>query len=145
MRAVVIKEDALKLARAYTTNVDPEQNGMSMGNSAQLELFSDGKGAFACKSSTAPTHNIVEEIRSGCLRSRRKYNNNNSGTVTAPRINPVSGVTQVISTAPYCANTQQAIAPYQYQLKLLHFLHQLAYIVHEFVRSAIAVAAYTYR
>ncbi|MBT5366091.1 MAG: VWA domain-containing protein [Phycisphaerae bacterium] len=35
-------EDALKLARAYTTNVDPEQNGMSMGNSAQLELFSDG-------------------------------------------------------------------------------------------------------
>ena len=35
-------QDALKLARAYTTNVDPEQNGMSMTDSAQLELFSDG-------------------------------------------------------------------------------------------------------
>ncbi len=36
-------EDALKLARAYTTNVDPEQNGLSLSESAQLEIFSDGK------------------------------------------------------------------------------------------------------
>jgi hypothetical protein len=35
-------EDALKLARAYTTNVDPEKNGMDSSESAQLELFSDG-------------------------------------------------------------------------------------------------------
>ena len=34
--------DALKLPRAYTTNVDPEKNGLSLSESAQLELFSDG-------------------------------------------------------------------------------------------------------
>jgi len=36
-------EEALKLARAYTTNVDPEQEGLSASESAQLELFSDGQ------------------------------------------------------------------------------------------------------
>jgi hypothetical protein len=36
-------EEALKLARAYTTNVDPEQNGLALSESAQLELFSDGQ------------------------------------------------------------------------------------------------------
>jgi len=36
-------EEALKLARAYTTNVDPEQDGLSLSESAQLELFSDGQ------------------------------------------------------------------------------------------------------
>ena len=36
-------EEALKLARAYTTNVDPEQEGHSASESAQLELFSDGQ------------------------------------------------------------------------------------------------------
>ncbi|HIN09856.1 MAG TPA: VWA domain-containing protein, partial [Phycisphaerales bacterium] len=35
--------EALKLARAYTTNVDPEQEGLSASESAQLELFSDGQ------------------------------------------------------------------------------------------------------
>lgn len=35
-------EEALKLARAYTTNVDPEQDGLASSESAQLELFSDG-------------------------------------------------------------------------------------------------------
>lgn len=35
--------DALKLARAYTTNVNPEQAGMDASESAQLELFSDGQ------------------------------------------------------------------------------------------------------
>jgi hypothetical protein len=34
--------EALKLARAYSTNTDPEQNGLPMSESAQLELFSDG-------------------------------------------------------------------------------------------------------
>lgn len=36
-------EEALKLARAYTTNVDPEQAGIAASESAQLELFSDGQ------------------------------------------------------------------------------------------------------
>jgi hypothetical protein len=36
-------EEALKLARAHTTIVDPEQNGLSLSESAQLELFSDGQ------------------------------------------------------------------------------------------------------
>lgn len=35
-------DEALKLARAYSTNTDPEQNGLPMSESAQLELFSDG-------------------------------------------------------------------------------------------------------
>nr|MBC8200744.1 VWA domain-containing protein [Planctomycetota bacterium] len=35
-------DDALKLARAYATNTDPEQNGLPLTESAQLELFSDG-------------------------------------------------------------------------------------------------------
>ncbi|MBC8202464.1 MAG: VWA domain-containing protein [Planctomycetes bacterium] len=34
--------DALKLARAYMTNVDPEKQGISSSESSQLELFSDG-------------------------------------------------------------------------------------------------------
>ena len=34
--------DALKLARAYMTNVDPEQQGLALSESSQLELFSDG-------------------------------------------------------------------------------------------------------
>ncbi len=34
--------DALKLARAYMTNVDPENQGLSSSESSQLELFSDG-------------------------------------------------------------------------------------------------------
>lgn len=34
--------EPLKLARAYTTNVDPEQDGISSSEFAQLELFSDG-------------------------------------------------------------------------------------------------------
>ncbi len=36
-------EEALKLARAYTTNVDPEQAGIAAIETAQLELFSDGQ------------------------------------------------------------------------------------------------------
>ncbi|MDP7005435.1 MAG: VWA domain-containing protein [Phycisphaerales bacterium] len=35
-------EESLKLARAYTTNVDPESEGIAASESAQLELFSDG-------------------------------------------------------------------------------------------------------
>jgi hypothetical protein len=35
-------DEALKLARAYATNTDPEQNGLPLSESAQLELFSDG-------------------------------------------------------------------------------------------------------
>ena len=35
--------EALQLARAYTTNVNPEQGGLSLSESAQLELFSDGQ------------------------------------------------------------------------------------------------------
>jgi len=34
--------DSLKLARAYTTTVDPEKDGLAASESAQLELFSDG-------------------------------------------------------------------------------------------------------
>lgn len=34
--------DALKLARAYMTNVDPEKQGLSSSESSQLEIFSDG-------------------------------------------------------------------------------------------------------
>jgi hypothetical protein len=34
--------DALKLARAYMTNVDPEKQGLSSSEASQLELFSDG-------------------------------------------------------------------------------------------------------
>ena len=34
--------ESLKLARAYTTTVDPEKDGLSASESAQLELFSDG-------------------------------------------------------------------------------------------------------
>ncbi len=35
--------EPLKLARAYTTTVDPEQDGLSTTESAQIELFSDGR------------------------------------------------------------------------------------------------------
>lgn len=35
--------ESLKLARAYTTTVDPEQDGLSVSESAQIELFSDGR------------------------------------------------------------------------------------------------------
>ena len=34
--------DSLKLARAYTTNVNPESEGLAASESAQLEIFSDG-------------------------------------------------------------------------------------------------------
>ncbi len=37
-----IIQDALKLARAYTITVDPEKDGLSSSEFAQLELFSDG-------------------------------------------------------------------------------------------------------
>ncbi len=37
-----IVSEPLKLARAYTTTVDPEQDGISSNEFAQLELFSDG-------------------------------------------------------------------------------------------------------
>ncbi len=35
--------EALTLARAYTTNTNPEEAGLSASESAQLELFSDGR------------------------------------------------------------------------------------------------------
>ena len=35
--------ESLQLARAYTTNLDPEQDGLLASDSAQLELFSDGQ------------------------------------------------------------------------------------------------------
>jgi len=35
--------ESLTLARAYTTTVDPEKDGLSASESAQLELFSDGR------------------------------------------------------------------------------------------------------
>lgn len=38
-----ILSESLTLARAYTTNVDPEKDGLSSSESAQLELFSDGR------------------------------------------------------------------------------------------------------
>ena len=36
-------EEALKLARAYTTNVNPDQQGRPVGEPATLELYSDGR------------------------------------------------------------------------------------------------------
>jgi len=38
-----ILSESLTLARAYTTTVDPEKDGLSSSESAQLELFSDGR------------------------------------------------------------------------------------------------------
>jgi hypothetical protein len=35
--------ESLQLARAYTTTVDPEKDGLAASESAQLELFSDGR------------------------------------------------------------------------------------------------------
>ncbi|MDP6541188.1 MAG: VWA domain-containing protein, partial [Phycisphaerales bacterium] len=51
--------DALKLARAYMTTVDPEQQGTSLSESSQLELFSDGNIADLGEEALQPGESLV--------------------------------------------------------------------------------------
>lgn len=82
--------DALKLARAYTTNVDPEKNGLSLSESAQLELFSDGSIA-GLQSEALKRGETVRYHQLG----KETDTNIGIGTMSAKRVSEASDDVQV--------------------------------------------------
>jgi hypothetical protein len=94
-------EDALKLARAYTTNVDPEQDGLSLSESAQLEIFSDGQIAdlqsqALQRGETLQYHKIGES----------EQNNIGIATISAKRVSEASDDVQIFLSLVYTGNEE---------------------------------------